>query len=103
MVSRVATTRSVCEASTIALLIQIGKPKLESDLKPVYVGVSHVHRGGCGSADTTSRQLNLTRCIRCDTMDTFLEVKHNWLCNWFWSSRLWVRIPPPLRITSLAT
>ena len=58
MVSRVATTRSVCEASTIALLIQIGKPKLESDLKPMYVGISYVHRGGCGSADTTSRQLN---------------------------------------------
>ena len=47
MVSRVATTRSVCEALTIALLIQIGKPKLESDLKPMYMGVSYVHRGGC--------------------------------------------------------
>ena len=48
MVSRVATTRSVCEASTIALLIQIGEPKLESDLKPMYAGISYVHRGGCG-------------------------------------------------------
>ena len=52
MISRI--DRTVCEASTIALLIQIGKPKLESDLKPsVRGGISYVQCGGCSNSTQT--------------------------------------------------